>query len=103
MGGLAQAVFSLTQLRLLAVRASGLRKLTAEIAAFSELRRLDVSRSRDLEVMEDIPWAQMTTLKSLDFSECRHLRVSILFSVISLASCQLTMARNACVGMKHAS
>lgn len=103
MGGLAQAVFSLTRLRLLAVRASGLRKLTAEIAALSELRRLDVSRSRDLEVMEDIPWAQMSTLKSLDLSECRHLRVSTLFSAISLASCQLTMARIACVGMAHAS
>ena len=103
MGGLAQAVFSLTRLRLLAVRASGLRKLTAEIAVFSELRRLDVSRSRDLEVMEDIPWSQMTTLKSLDLSECRHLRVSTPFSVISLASCQLTMARDACVETAHAS
>ncbi len=78
MGGLVQAVFSLTKLRLLAVRASGLRKLTAEIAAFSELRRLDVSRSRDLDVMEDIPWPHMTTLKSLDLSECRHLRVCTL-------------------------
>ena len=71
----AQAVFHLTKLRLLAVRASGLRKLTPEIAAFTALRRLDVSRSRDLEVQEDIPWSAMTSLKSLDLSECRHLRV----------------------------
>ena len=70
-----QAVFHLTKLRLLAVRASGLRKLTPEIAAFTALRRLDVSRSRDLEVQEDIPWSSMTSLKSLDLSECRHLRV----------------------------
>ena len=103
MDGLAQAVFSLTRLRLLAVRASGLRKLTAEIAVLSELRRLDVSRSRDLEVMEDIPWEQMTTLKSLDLSECRHLRVSTQFSGISLAYCQLTMARNASLETAHAS
>ena len=73
-----QAVFQLTKLRLLAVRASGLRKLTAEVSAFKELRRLDVSRSRDLEVQEDIPWASMTSLRSLDLSECRHLRVSRL-------------------------
>ena len=71
----AQAVFHLTKLRLLAVRASGLRKLTPEIAVFTALRRLDVSRSRDLEVQEDIPWSSMTSLKSLDLSECRHLRV----------------------------
>lgn len=70
-----QAVFHLTKLRLLAVRASGLRKLTPEIAVFTALRRLDVSRSRDLEVQEDIPWSSMTSLKSLDLSECRHLRV----------------------------
>ena len=71
-----QALYHLTQLQLLAVRASGLRDLTAHISAFSELRRLDVSRSRDLEVHEDIPWARMTSLRSLDLSECRHLRVS---------------------------
>ena len=70
-----QAVFGLTALRLLAVRASGLRKLTPEIAVFKALRRLDVSRSRDLEVQEDIPWSSMTSLKSMDLSECRHLRV----------------------------
>ena len=74
-----QAVFHLTKLRLLAVRASGLRKLTPEIAAFTALRRLDVSRSRDLEVQEDIPWSAMTSLKSLDLSECRHLRVCAAF------------------------
>ena len=53
-----QALFQLTQLRLLAVRASGLRDLTAQISVFTELRRLDVSRSRDLEVHEDILWGQ---------------------------------------------
>ena len=78
-----QALFQLTGLRLLAVRASGLRDLTAQISALSELRRLDVSRSRDLEVHENIPWASMTSLRSLDLSECRHLRVSALRSVPS--------------------
>ena len=58
------------------MRASGLRDLTAQISVFTELRRLDVSRSRDLQVHEDIPWASMTSLRSLDLSECRHLRVS---------------------------
>ena len=75
----AQAVFQLTKLRLLAVRASGLRKLTAEVAVLKALRRLDVSRSRDLEVQEDIPWSSMASLKSLDLSECRHLRVCAAF------------------------
>ena len=68
-------MFALTQLRLLAIRASGLRKLTAEITAFGELRRLDLSRNRELDVRDDIPWPQMTALRSLDLSECRHLRV----------------------------
>lgn len=71
----AQAVFSLRKLRLLAIRASGLHKLTAEIAAFPALRRLDVSRNRELDVQDDIPWPAMTALRSLDLSECRHLRV----------------------------
>lgn len=70
-----QAVFALTQLRLLAIRASGLRKLTAEITTFGDLRRLDLSRNRELDVKDDIPWQQMTALRSLDLSECRHLRV----------------------------
>ncbi len=71
----AQAVFALTGLRLLAIRASGLRKLTAEVAEFKALRRLDLSRNRELDVRDDIPWAAMTALRSLDLSECRHLRV----------------------------
>lgn len=71
----AQAVFALTGLRLLAIRASGLRKLTAEVALFGALRRLDLSRNRELDVRDDIPWAAMTALRSLDLSECRHLRV----------------------------
>ncbi len=83
----AQAVFQLTKLRLLALRASGLRKLTAEVSAFKELRRLDVSRSRDLEVQEDIPWASMTSLQSLDLSECRHLRVRRLLRPQLLQEC----------------
>lgn len=101
----AQAVFGLSQLRLLAVRASGLRKLTAEVAAFRELRRLDVSRSRDLEVHEDIPWASMTSLRSLDLSECRHLRVSrgvtlipslLLLCIHSLHGVELCLATASC-------
>jgi hypothetical protein len=72
---MAQAVFALTRLRLLAVRACGLRKLTADVQAFGELRRLDVSRNRDLDVSDAIPWAAMTSVRSLDLSECRHLRV----------------------------
>ncbi|EIE22610.1 L domain-like protein [Coccomyxa subellipsoidea C-169] len=71
-----QAVFALTGLRLLAIRASGLRKLTAEVAMFGALRRLDLSRNRELDVRDDIPWAGMTALRSLDLSECRHLRVT---------------------------
>lgn len=70
-----QAVYALTALRLLAVRASGLRKLGPEVAALSGLRRLDLARNRDLDVSPDVPWAALVRLRSLDLSECRHLRV----------------------------
>ncbi len=86
-----QAVFALTKLRLLAIRASGLRKLTAEITAFGALRRLDLSRNRELDVKDDIPWPQMTALRSLDLSECRHLRVRD--SLLQRSSCSLPFLR----------
>jgi hypothetical protein len=70
-----QVVFALTKLRLLAVRASGLRKVPADIQALAELRRLDVSRNRDLDICDTIAWGDMTSLRSLDLSECRHLKV----------------------------
>ena len=129
-----QAVFALTRLRLLAVRASGLRKVqcpllptrnpashkpahpkgltgcntssipagvegsialfvgvfpglqrkqspthtrqvSPEVAGLPELRRLDVARNRDLEVSAAVPWERLAELRSLDLSECRHLRV----------------------------
>ena len=70
-----QAVYALTALRLLAVRASGLRLLGREVAALTGLRRLDLARNRDLDVAADIPWHALGCLRSLDLSECRHLRV----------------------------
>lgn len=75
-------MFQLTQLRLLAVRNCGLRKLARDVQAFGELRRLDISRNRDLEVSDSIPWPAMTALRSLDLSECRHLRVRSLTSFL---------------------
>ncbi|CAL8470608.1 g10150 [Coccomyxa elongata] len=97
-----QAVFALTQLRLLAIRASGLRKLTAEITAFGALRRLDLSRNRELDVKDDIPWPQMTALRSLDLSECRHLRVTTSLTGLAELPALRTVSLHGCTAATQA-